>query len=172
VEFLIPALLLLVGGILLMIMANRRRAQAGLPPGRVVYADTGAWRALSKPLFDSTTGLTGKPDYVVETPEGMIPVEVKSAYAPAQPYYSHRLQLAAYCLLLQRTTGQRPAHGILKYRNRAFEVPYTAELEQDVLRILTEMRQVERRGSAGRSHEDPARCQHCGYRSTCDERLD
>jgi len=168
--FLIPILLILLALGLLWIAARRRNA-AGLPAGRVVYTDTGQEGKLEKPLFDPVSGLVGKPDYLVEQDGLLIPVEVKSSYAPSEPYDSHVYQLAAYCLLVLRVYGKRPPHGLLRYRNRTFAIDFTAELEASLLDRLTEMRMQEKAGAADRSHQSPARCAACGYRQICDQRL-
>lgn len=177
---LIGVLILVVIGVVFLLLSARQRSQAGIPPGRVIYDDSGTWREANKPLFDAFFGITGKPDYILEKDDYQIPVEVKSASAPSQPYEGHRYQLAMYCLLIERTTGKRPPYGILRYNNRTFAVDYTPELEADLVKLLGEMRQVEsayrpstRRGLQGapRSHESPQRCRVCGYRSTCDQFL-
>jgi CRISPR-associated exonuclease Cas4 len=168
--FLIPGLLILIALALLWIAA-RRRSAAGLPAGRVVYTDTGQGSKVEKPLFDPVSGLVGKPDYLIEQDGVLIPVEVKSSYAPGEPYDSHIYQLAAYCLLVFKVYGKRPPHGFLRYRNRTFSIDFTAELEARLLDRLAEMRLQEKAGAADRSHESPARCAACGYRENCDQRL-
>jgi CRISPR-associated exonuclease Cas4 len=168
--YLLPVLLILLALALFWIGARRRKA-AGLPAGRVVYTDTGQGRQLEKPLFDPISGLTGKPDYLVEQDGLLIPVEVKSSYAPSEPYDSHIYQLAAYCLLVLRVFGKRPPHGLLRYRNRTFAIDFTAEMEDNLLERLAEMRLQEKAGEAGRSHQSPARCAACGYRQMCNQRL-
>lgn len=149
----------------------RARRASGLPAGRIISTDTRAWGPVEKPLYDPLTGLTGKPDYVVETAGAWIPVEVKSAYAPAAPYDGHLYQLAAYCYLIERTSGKRPPYGILKYRNRTYAIDYTPELETALKDVLAEIRIEERQGESCRSHEEPARCARCGFRGICDEKL-
>jgi CRISPR-associated exonuclease Cas4 len=168
--YLLPVLLILLSLVLFWIGARRRKA-AGLPAGRVVYTDTGQGRQLEKPLFDPNSGLTGKPDYLVEQDGLLIPVEVKSSYAPSEPYDSHIYQLAAYCLLVFRVFGKRPPHGLLRYRNRTFAIDFTAEMEASLLERLDEMRLQEKAGEANRSHQSPARCAACGYRQMCNQRL-
>ncbi len=157
--------------LLLLLASGRRQKAAGLPPGRVIYDDTRGWTPTEKPLFDALHAIAGKPDYLVEQNGRVIPVEVKSGFAPEQPHESHLFQLAAYCRLVEYTTGKRPPYGILRYRNRVFAVDYTPELEQRLIDLLTEMRQQARRGPLDRSHEDPARCARCGFRSVCDQKL-
>ena len=159
-------------GLWLLWRAGAARRQTGLPRGRVTYVDTGAWQRCERPLFSNQYRLTGRPDYLVARGDELIPVEVKSGAAPVEPYASHILQLAAYCLLVEEQEGRAPAYGILKYDDRAFEIDYAGALRQQLLGTLNAMRDglYARRGPE-RSHEDPARCRGCGYRERCDQRL-
>lgn len=165
------AVILLVLALLFLWNAARQRRASGLPEGRVIYSDTGGWGRVEKPLYDPVTGLTGKPDYLVEQNGRWIPVEVKSGYAPSAPREGHVFQLAAYCLLVEHSTGKRPPYGILRYRNRTYAIDYTPTLEADLRELLGEMRLEERRGESARSHDEPARCARCGFRGVCDQRL-
>jgi CRISPR-associated exonuclease Cas4 len=158
-------------GLLLLWVARRRWTRSGLPQGRVIYTDMGEWGRLERPLFSRELFLTGKPDYLVADGADVIPVEVKSGRAPAQPYLSHVLQLAAYCLLVEACYRRRPPHGIIKYADRAFEVAYTPELEDELLATLDRMRGDLADGNAPRNHDEPRRCRACGYRQWCDEQL-
>ena len=54
-----------------------------------------------------------------------IPVEVKTGRTPAAPHDAHIFQLAVYCLLVEKTYGKRPSHGIIHYPSRDFEVDFT-----------------------------------------------
>ncbi|MEJ5313559.1 MULTISPECIES: CRISPR-associated protein Cas4 [Anaerolinea] len=164
-------LLLLLLAAFLLFWSRQRLQSAGLPLGRIVSTDTAGWRPLEKPLYDPETGLTGKPDYVVKVGGALVPVEVKSGWAPAEPYDSHIFQLAAYCLLLARTSGKRPPYGLIHYRNRTFAVDYTPALEEALLAVVEEMHADQRRTAVHRSHDEPARCARCGFRSVCDQRL-
>jgi CRISPR-associated exonuclease Cas4 len=166
--FILAAVLIIVANLLLW-LGRRKRQAAGIPPGRIVYTDTGMMRKVEKPLYDAGLNLTGRPDYLVKRKGHWIPVEVKSGWSPSVPYESHVLQLAAYCILVERSTGQRPPYGILKYRNRSYEIEYTPQLENDLMNLLVEMRHQMRRGEAERSHDEPGRCARCGYRSMCDQ---
>lgn len=162
--------LLLLAGLIFWLGA-RQQKQAGLPNGRIIYSDSKTWGAPEKPYYDPLSGLTGKPDYVVQLAGRTLPVEVKSAFAPPEPYESHILQLMAYCLLIERASGQRPPYGILRYRNRTFAIDYTRQRESQLLDLLDEMRRIESRGKAARSHDEPARCARCGYARSCTEKL-
>lgn len=165
------ALLIFLIGLVLLWQSNRQRRQAGLPGGRVVYTDTRAWGKLEKPLFDPLLGLTGKPDYLVEQNGQLIPVEVKTGRTPEAPYDSHIYQVAAYCLLVEKTYGKRPAYGLIHYTHRDFAVDFTPELESALLEQLAEMRRDDTRRDVPRSHEEPMRCRACGFRKVCDQRL-
>ena len=158
--------LLIFAAALLFFLSARKRRQTGLPTGRIVYADTDAWQKLPAPLFDPELRLTGKPDYAVDIGKGVrVPVEVKSAPAPAEPYDSHVMQLAAYCLLLERETNQRPPYGLLRYRDRTFQVDYTPALEESLLTLLTNIRAAENcPDGPDRFHAQASRRRACGYR--------
>ena len=171
------ALAVALGALALLSLASRLRRRSGLPMGRVVYSDTGRWRACVDPLYAPSANLSGKPDYLVQRWNHVIPVEVKSGNAPAEPYRSHVMQLAAYCLLVEAAYGRRPPYGLVHYdgerpaSTRTFAVRYTRELEDALLDTLEWMRQDLRDGQADRSHDDPARCRACGYAHDCDQRM-
>jgi len=165
------ALLLLVLAVVLLWLSTRQQKGAGLPGGRLIYTDSGAWGRLEKPLFTAELGLTGKPDYLVKAGGSIVPVEVKSGRAPAAPYDSHIYQLAAYCLLVERVYGKRPPYGIIHYSSRDFAVDYTTQLESALLDELAAIRRDESRAHVPRSHEEAARCRKCGFQLVCDQRL-
>lgn len=156
--------LCLVLGLALLVLARRRRARAGLPAGRIHFADDG--RA-ARPLLQSERyGLQGRPDYLIREGRRLVPVEVKSRPAPAEPYPSHLLQLAAYCLLVEDTTGRAPRYGIIRYADRSFRVPYTPALRRQVLETMAEMRQMLESGEPPAPAHTP-RCAGCGYHALC-----
>jgi CRISPR-associated exonuclease Cas4 len=166
------ALILILIGLLIFWLGRRSQVEAGLPIGRVIYSDMNGWQALEKPLFSQAHRLTGKPDYLVQQDREIIPIEVKSSAAPADgPRRSHVLQLAAYCLLIEETYRHRPKYGIVKYADRMFAIDYTASLQAALLDVMATMRQDVAEYTAHRSHDEAARCTHCGYRHACDERL-
>jgi CRISPR-associated exonuclease Cas4 len=165
------AIILLIISLLLFWLSARQRKSSGVPGGRIIYTDTRGWGKLEQPLYDATLGLTGKPDYLVEREEKIIPIEVKSGRAPEAPYDSHIFQLAAYCLLVERTYQKRPPYGIIHYSNRDFSVEYTQELESALLELLAGMKRNGFRKEVPRSHSEQARCVKCGFHKTCDQKL-
>ncbi|MBN1994337.1 MAG: CRISPR-associated protein Cas4 [Anaerolineae bacterium] len=166
------ALVLMVTGYLLLNRANALRRESGLPAGRLIYADTHEnWRPNNNPLYSPTHHLTGKPDYLVETPQAIIPVEVKSGHAPNIPYLGHLLQLAAYCLLVEETTGRTPPHGLLKYADALYEVDFTQELRRELLDTMAAIRQARLAETVKRNHHQPNKCLACGFKDVCEEAL-
>lgn len=164
-------LLLFLLALIFFWQSGRQRQEAGLPGGRIIYTDTRGWGKLERPLYDQLLGLTGKPDYLVQQKGQIIPVEVKSGRAPEAPYDSHIYQVAAYCLLVEKTYGKRPPYGIIHYENRDYAVDYTPQLESSLLDLLAEMRRDEMKREVERSHEQAARCARCGFKNTCDQSL-
>jgi CRISPR-associated exonuclease Cas4 len=166
-------LLLLVGTAVWLWQRSRKlRDESGLPDGEVIYSDVGTWFPNTTPLYAAEFALSGKPDYLVQQENGsVVPVEVKSSRAPDAPWEGHILQLAAYCLLVDEVYGKRPSFGILQYKDKAFAIDYTDELEEDLLDLLAEMRDNLFQGELERDHKDWRRCAGCSVRKGCFDRL-
>jgi CRISPR-associated exonuclease Cas4 len=167
---------LLVAALALLGLAAWLRRRAGMPVGRLVYSDTGQWEEVPEPLYAPSVNLAGRPDYLVRRWRHLIPVEVKSTAVPGEPYRSHVLQLAAYCLLVEEAYEQRPPYGLLHYappdgQERTFAVRYTRALERELLDTMEWMREDWRHRRADRDHDDPARCRSCSYAEHCEQRL-
>jgi CRISPR-associated exonuclease Cas4 len=134
--------------------------------------DTDRWQQPERPLFSQRYGVTGKPDYVVQTRRGLIPIEVKPTRTAAKPYDGDVAQLLAYCLLIEDTTAHAPPYGLLRYRDHTFRVPYTPTRRAELIHLLAAMRADEYADNVPRSHQQEGRCQGCGFSTVCDERLD
>lgn len=163
-------LVLLGVGLLLLWLGGRTRRSVGIPPGRLVAQDTLGRRRSGESLYDPVFDLAGQPDYLVEQGDRLIPIEIKSGRAHAGPRPSHRLQLAAYCRLVEAVFARRPPHGVLQYADRAFAVPYSRALEAELTRTLEAMR-ADLGQPLDRSHESPERCRACGFHDVCDQAL-
>lgn len=167
--------LLLLSGLLLYFAlwlarrAGQNQQRSGLPDGKLVYADTGRWSEVAKPYFSQRYRLTGKPDYLVETDEGLVPVEVKRSAAPpgGRAYDSHVMQLAAYCLLVEEAHDQTPPCGYIRYADATVQIDWTDELRDLLLETLVDMRNDLTQRDVVRSHDDAARCRACGVRHGC-----
>jgi len=116
-------------------------------------------------------GLTGRPDYILEEGDELIPVELKSGRQPKGPLFSHIVQLAAYCLILNETGEKRVGRGVLKYGDVEFDIDFDDGLKQIVVDKLEEMRAAVSTGEVHRNHNRPGKCQSCSRRDKCPERL-
>ncbi len=162
--------LALSAGLALWWHARRLWAQSGLPSGEVVFEDMGAWQP-GETLRSEVYGLVGRPDYVVRAGRRLWPVEVKPRRGATEPYAADILQLGAYCLLVKESTGQDPPAGLLRYRDTTFRIPYGRTFKERVLATLEQMRADAQCADVPRSHHDPSRCQFCGVRGHCGQRL-
>lgn len=166
-------LLLLGMALVLVCVARALQGRSGLPPGQVVYSDTGAWQPNEHSLFSARYHLSGKPDYLVREGTSIIPIEVKSGLAPPAPRDGHVMQLAVYCLLVEDQLGHCPPYGLIHYADRTYKVAFTDDLRAEVLKLLEQMRHhAALPGGPQRDHLSPGRCRGCGQREACDERLD
>ena len=165
-------LILLIAATAMLIWSQSLRGQSGLPQAKVIYTDAGAWFSNHDVLVARELKLAGKPDYLVETDDGMVvPVELKSKNAPKEPHEGHILQLAAYCLLVEENYGIRPDYGIIQYKDKAFAVNYTEDIEEDLLELLADMQADLLEVEVDRDHNDWGRCARCGVRARCSQRL-
>ncbi len=168
-DALLGATLLLIA-LVLWRWSGRQREESGLPDGDVMRSDVDS-KARGKPLYSARYGLTGTPDYIVETSRGLVPLEVKPARNEAEPHESHLLQVLAYCLLLEESEGACPPYGLLRYANDTFKVDYNKETRECIIGVIHEMRNTAAQSEVHRSHQSAGRCRACAYRSICDEAL-
>lgn len=169
--------LLLLSLAIFILLLNERRSQRrrlieewhralGLPPGELVYEDADGQGEL---LTSSAYPLVGKPDYVVQAPDGRpIPIELKLSVQDATaPYSNHMVQIAAYCLILEDYFEHPPTHGILRYADRDFTVEYTPALRKKVIRLLTEMARCTEQQPPPLTRQRAAKCRVCVFQPIC-----
>ncbi len=136
---------------------------------QITYVDTNDRKP--KLFISAKYGLSGRPDYVIMSDEEHIPVEMKTGRVPRGPLFSHILQVAAYCILMEEEFGTPPSHGILRYGQSEHVVDYDLALKQMVIMKLDEMRAIMRSGAAHRNHNKEGKCRHCSRRPICPEKL-
>ena len=135
--------------------------------GQITYiGETGSPRL----LHSEEHGLSGRPDYILDIDGELVPVEVKTGRVPRGPLFSHIVQLAAYCLLLEKEG--KVTYGILKYGDVEHIIAFDDSLRTLLLSKMAEMRGVMATGEAHRNHDRPGKCRSCSRRSSCPERLD
>jgi CRISPR-associated exonuclease Cas4 len=186
IYLLIIVIFLLAVALISLAASSRAERRSGLPSGQLIYSDTGfavghiAPATLNeegvrqeRPLVSARFRLTGRPDYLVRTKEGIVPIEAKSTRLPAngKPYDSHVMQLAAYCLLVEDVLGENVPYGVVRYADGEVAVDYTPELREELVALLEEMSEARLADDVHRSHSDARRCNGCSMRESCDETL-
>ncbi len=147
------------------LLAERKQA-LGLPEGELVYEDADGQ---GEPLSSSEYPLVGKPDYVVQLPDGRpVPVELKLNVRDATaPYNNHQVQVAAYCLILEEYFTRVPTHGILRYADRDFTIEYTPALRRKVIRLLGQMALCSEQEPPPLARQRVAKCRVCVFQPIC-----
>lgn len=143
-----------------------RRRVLGLPTGELVYEDADSQGAS---LASKAYPLVGKPDYVVQLPDGRpVPIELKpSVQGVMAPYSNHIVQVGAYCLILEDHFERPPTHGILRYADREFTVEYTPALRKKVIRLLKEMAQRSEQQPPTLVRQHASKCRACAFQAIC-----
>jgi len=156
-------------------IAKLSRTALDIGPGDIEYVDTDKHRP--EVLVSEKFKLRGRPDYILSKKKEdsdeleHIPVEVKTGRTPQGPLFSHILQIATYCMLLEDTYKKTPSHGILKYGKIEHEIEFNDELKGLVLSKIKEMRGALVSGDVHRNHNRPGKCRSCSRRGVCSERL-
>ncbi|HET8843629.1 MAG TPA: CRISPR-associated protein Cas4 [Ktedonobacteraceae bacterium] len=167
----------IAAGVLVILLWNERRIRherllsdhkrvLGLPEGKLVYEDADG---LGETLSSSEYPLAGKPDYVVQLPDGRpVPIELKlSVHDATAPYSNHQVQVAAYCLILEDYFAQAPTHGILRYADREFTIEYTPAMRKKVIRLLSQMAHCSEQEPPPLARQRPAKCRICTFQPIC-----
>lgn len=156
-------------GVLVRVSAKRQGSAFDLSD-EILYTDAG--RSTADLLVSERYHLIGRPDYVLEESGERIPVERKDRMLThSGPHESERLQLAAYCLLLEEREG-RPVHrGRLQYQNTSLDITFDEALRRKLLATLAAIQASADLANVRRSHPSPARCQGCAFRMQCSESL-
>ena len=137
--------------VILFILLKRSKVPAVAYKNKTVYSDHREQPV--KALFSSKYGLAGKPDFILHTKDGLLPLEIKSSPRPPKPYFPEVMQLVSYCLLMEER-GDKPKYGFLQYNGgKAFSVPYTEGLKLHLLKVIEEMRAC--------AEEPKGRCRKC-----------
>ena len=132
--------------------------------GALVATDTGSPTLLRSYGYR----IQGRPDELRRLSDGrVVPVELKSRVAPvAGPSRPHLVQVWAYCLLVEETTGRSPPFGVLRYADREFRVPWDGAVRAELLGL----RRALDRPYDGRATPSSGRCARCPWVGVCDAR--
>ena len=132
--------------------------------GALVATDAGSPTLLRSYRFR----IQGRPDELRQLSDGrLVPVELKSRAAPVGgPARSHLVQVWAYCLLVEETTGRSPPFGVLRYADREFRVAWDGAARAELLGV----RRALGRPYDGRATPSSGRCARCPWVGVCDAR--
>lgn len=171
--WLLTAVLLFRLGLTYYERVKAKRASMAAAEGAIVYVGEGKSIDEDPALFSHRLGLVGAPDSVVEREGNYIPVELKTGRVPKGPLFSHILQLAAYCALVEEKYGRAPPYGLIQYGKVAeFEIEYNDDQRRLLEDKLSEMRSALKSKDVHRNHNRPGKCAGCSRREGCPERLD
>lgn len=105
--------------------------------------------------------LRGKPDAVLKGRRGFVPVEVKSSESHGMSREWDVAQLLAYCLIVEEAIGP-VSHGILRYSDCDFQVPWDRRNRMYILSVIRDMSSGDYSMTA-----DTWKCRHCQFRLEC-----
>ena len=118
-------------------------------------------------LRSERLGLTGKLDLLIDSPEGLFPVDFK--WTTGSPYKNHIFQLCGYALLLedcyQRVVNKGFVYLIPK--NDAVVFDLTDDLKTETRRVLEDIRAMVEREQMPPPTPIRSRCTDCEYRNFC-----
>lgn len=155
-------ILLGIGYLLLRVLRQAR--------GVMVYQNVRARR--NRKVMTAFNEIIGTPDYLVHTPDSIIPVLVKNNPAPQAAHYAHVMQVIAYCLLVSENMPKRPTFGVIRYGDgRTFEVDFDEDAVEELVAIFDDIDRNQRAADVPRSHQDRQRCYACSHRNRCDQSL-
>jgi len=166
---------LVVLALVLFLLATRSRKRIGIPAGAVFYQDLPGQPFFGEPLRSDTLGISGKPDCLVRTADGTVPVELKNSNRPPARggvYANHMIQALAYCALVEDQMKVRVPYALVIYAGQQVrKVEFTEERRNWLLQTIREVELACARMTANRSHDHRGRCAGCGVRSQCDQAL-
>jgi CRISPR-associated exonuclease Cas4 len=162
--FLVLLFAVLLFGIATLILVRHLRTRRSM--GRLVWTDTDG----SRPVLRSVRHrIAGRPDEIRVLRDGRaIPIEIKRRASPrGEVPFSHLIQLWAYCLLIEESTGRSPPYGILHYGDGG---EIRARWDASARAELEALRSQMDRPYRGEATPSIARCRHCSWRAGCDRR--
>lgn len=151
--------------IVLFILLKRTKVPKQVYKSKTIYSDHR--EKPEKALFSPKYNLIGKPDFILHTKDGLLPLEIKSSKRPNKPYFSHVMQLISYCLLIEEVKGTKPKYGFIQYKGgKPFTIQYTEKMKYFLTKTMKEMRDYME------SEESPKpikknKCNYCTYKEDC-----
>jgi CRISPR-associated exonuclease Cas4 len=153
----------------------RSRRKTGIPSGELFYQDLTAQPFRATTLRSSQFGISGKPDCLIRTADGIVPVELKKAKPPparGEVYPNHMIQTLAYCALVEEHFNARVPYGLVVYAGQQVRrVEYTELNRRWLIATTQQLRAARAHDQVSRNHHHRARCTGCGLRTQCNQSL-
>ena len=160
---------------ILFCLSARSRRRSGIPAGEVFYQDLVGQPFVAGDLRSLKLGISGKPDCLIRTSEGVVPVELKHSNKPPARggvYPNHMIQNLAYCVLVEEQLKAKVPYGLVIYGGEQVRrVELTEANREWLMRTIAEVKTARLAKAAKRNHTQRGRCTGCGVRAHCDQAL-
>ena len=114
--------------------------------------------------------LSGIIDKVEKYKEGLVPVEMKTGSMPKEGVWpGHRIQLAAYALLLEEKSGKEIKEGFVHYldTNERRQIVMNPFLKDEVKELKNKVKELLSSTELPEKTENENKCVKCGLREKC-----
>ena len=156
-------------------LSAKSRKRTGIPNGEVFYQDLVGQPFPARDLRSLNLGISGKPDCLIRTADGIVPVELKKSKRPparGEVYPNHMIQSLAYCALVEEQLGERVPYGLVIYAGQQVRrVEFTDSNRRWLMQTIAALQTTRLRKQATRNHNQRGRCSGCGVRDNCDQAL-
>lgn len=156
-------------------LSARSRRSSGIPAGEVFYQDLVGQPFAARDLRSIRLGISGKPDCLIRTVDGIVPVELKHSNKPPARggvYPNHMIQNLAYCVLVEEEMKTKVPYGLVIYGGQQVRrVELTAANREWLMGMIAAVKAARLAKEAQRSHNQQGRCAGCGVRAHCDQAL-
>ena len=165
----------IVLAILFFWLSVQSRKRTGIPAGEVFYQDLVGQPFAARDLRSLKLGVSGKPDCLIRTADGIVPVELKKSKRPparGEVYPNHVIQNLVYCALVEEQLRERVPYGLVIYAGQQVRrVEFTDSNRKLLMQTIDAVQATRLQKDAKRNHNQPGRCSGCGVRDKCDQAL-
>jgi CRISPR-associated exonuclease Cas4 len=154
-------------------LSARSRKSTGIPAGEVFYQDLVGQPFTARNLRSLKLGISGKPDCLIRTADGIVPVELKKSNrlpARGEVYPNHMIQNLAYCALVEEQLSERVPYGLVTGQ-QVRRVEFTDSNRKWLMHTIAAVQASRLRKQADRNHNQRGRCSGCGVRDHCHQAL-
>jgi CRISPR-associated exonuclease Cas4 len=131
----------------------------------VVKKDTSVY------LISERLGLSGVVDEVLHLNDGTLaPLDYKYAFYSEFTFKTHKIQSILYALLIQEVYQKEVKRGFIVYTrssNKVKTIVFTQDDFKNAIKILSEIREIIRKGIFPEKTKFQEKCRDCAYRKIC-----